>query len=329
MNIRALKNTASQRLSEAPNARQIVLVYSGITTGAALLVTVIQYVLGLQIEQTGGLSNMGLRSILSTVQATLPMVQSLALMCLELGFLAAMLRISRGQYTSVQTLLAGMPRFWAMLRCSILQSFIFIGVAFLTVYLAVQIFVITPLSNDTMDILLPIISNSTEMDPALLLDETVQMELMASMIPMFVLTAILTVLLMVPLFYRFRMANYVLLDDLQAGAFAAIRQSSKMMRRNCLRLFRMDIGFWWYYGLLALASIVCYGDSILLLMGITLPLPGDAGYFLFYILFLVMTFGIYYFFRSRVEVSYAQFYNSIRPEEKKENSVVLGNIFDM
>ena len=101
MNIQQIYASAPERVRSAPQEKRIVSIYAGITVGVALLVTAVNYVLGLQIDQMGGLSNMGLRSILTTVQSILPMVQSVALMVLELGYISAMLRISRANVKSV------------------------------------------------------------------------------------------------------------------------------------------------------------------------------------------------------------------------------------
>ena len=86
-----LKKNAAERVAAAEQSKNIVLIYTGTVTALALLVTVINYVLNLQIAQLGGLSNMGLRSVLSTVQSVLPVVQSLVIMALDLGYIAAML----------------------------------------------------------------------------------------------------------------------------------------------------------------------------------------------------------------------------------------------
>ena len=42
-----------------------------------------------------------------------------------------------------------------------------------------------------------------------------------------------------------------------------------------------------------------------------------------------MQFSIFYFLRNRVEVTYALAYDSLRPKEPEDKSVVLGNIFQM
>ena len=115
-NTRAMKTFAAERLSEAPQEKKIVLIYSSIVMGLALLSTLVHFVLGLQIDQMGGLSQIGTRTILSTVQSMLPLLQSLVVMCLELGYVAAMPRVARGQYASPNTLRLGFDRFWTLLR---------------------------------------------------------------------------------------------------------------------------------------------------------------------------------------------------------------------
>ena len=86
---RGLHNAAADRLANAKSAGTVVLIYAAIALGSSALVTLVNYVLGLQIDKTGGLSNMGLRSFLSTIQSVLPMVQSAVLLCVEVGYVAA------------------------------------------------------------------------------------------------------------------------------------------------------------------------------------------------------------------------------------------------
>lgn len=330
-NTRALKKTAAQRLESSAEAKKIVLIYAGIVVLASILVTVVNYCLDLQISQSGGLGKLGIRSFLSTTQTVLPIAQSLALLCLELGYMAAMLRVARKQYVSPQTLRAGMPRFWALLRCSLLQSLIYMGISIVSVYLAMQIFLITPLAADTMKILVPLANDTTALSgTSIILDEATQLELMSTMTPVFVLFGIFFCALALPISYQYRMANYVLLDKPACGALAAMRESRMMMKRNRFKLFRLDLSMWWYYLAVAAASVVCYGDMVLALFDVALPWSDTVSYFVFYGLYLLMLLGIYYFLMNRVEVTYALAYDSIRPKEQENTGgVVLGNIFDM
>ena len=116
-NRREIKTFALQRLKDSPSQQKIVVIYAALTLGLMALTALLSYVLDLQIDNFGGLSNMGKRTMLSSMQTMLPIAQSLLHMCLDLGYVAAMLRISRGMYTSPQTLRLGFDRFWLLLRC--------------------------------------------------------------------------------------------------------------------------------------------------------------------------------------------------------------------
>ena len=328
-NIRELKNIAARRLRDAQDEKKIALIYAGITVALSLLVEVVCYCLELQINQSGGLSNIGTRSFLSTLTTVLPIVQSLALMCLELGFTACMIRISRGLYTSPQTLRAGMSRFWAMVRSGLLMSAVYLVVAIASFYLATMIYAITPLSNAAMEILLPLFSNTTALDSAVVIDEATAWQLVDAMEPLFIVFLILYAVLVFPITYRYRMVNYVLMDKPQAGALMALRESKAMMRRNGFALFKIDLSFWWYYGLNILAALLCYAGVLLPLMGVTLPFSETVSYYGFYLLFLAAEFAIYYFFRNRVQLTYTLVYEALRPRENPSGGVVLGNIFQM
>ncbi len=326
--IRKIKAIAAQRLDTAQYEKQIVLIFGGISTLTALLVTVVNYCLGLEIDKTGGLSNFGLRSVLASIQNFLPLVQMGVLMCLELGYMAAMLRIGRGQYTSAQTLRAGMPRFWAMLRAMLLQTLMYLGVGLASFYLGMQLYLFTPMANGFLEAMTPLLTAGSEQEMLTMMasDAALQETLLGALVPMYVLALVFFAAGAVPIAYQYRMVNYVLLDKPAVGALAAMRESKRMMRRNRFSLFRLDLSFWWYYAISVLGLLVCYGDVWLALLGVQLPLPGTVSYFLFYGLYLVISMASCYFLRNRVEVAYVQAYEAVRPREQ-QGGVVLGNIF--
>lgn len=331
---RLLKDTARSRLGSAKETQKIVLIYTGILTAVSAVTTVAQYVLEKGIAQTGGLQNMGLRSILSTLGTCLPLVQFVILACLGLGFTAAMLRTARGQYTSPKTLKAGVERFWVLIRCTLIQGLIYAGIGIGSSYLAVIVFVLSPLSDGPMERLLPLLSASGEsLLSAPVLDAATEEAVLAALgpvLPVFLLLFLgIFLALSLPVMYRYRMAEYLLIDRPGIGALAALRESKTMMRGNRFRLFRLDLSFWWYYGLSAVASVVCYGDVLMQLLGIPMPFSVDVGYFLFYGAYLAINFAIFYFFAARVECTYAAAYDSLVPRQPPQQGVVLGNIFQM
>ncbi len=328
-NIREIKAFASQRLEQSPSQQKIVVLFAALSLGLMALVTVLNYVLGLQIDNFGGLSNLGTRTMLSTVQSMLPMVQSLLNMCLTVGYLAAMLRIARGMYTSEQTLRLGFDRFWLLVRCSLFRGLILTGAMMAGIYLGVLIYMLTPLSRPAMELLAPLLSEVSLLDPGLALDSATYSQLVEAMLPAFVVCGITVLALAGPVFYSYRMAEYVIIDHPGMGAIRALTESKKMMRRNRLQLLKLDVSLWWYYLAGAVAMAIGYGDVLLPMLGIHLPMSQTVAFFGFYALYLAANFVIYFFLRNRVEVCYALAYDSLKPEEKQDGSVVLGNIFQM
>ena len=322
-----LKKNAAERVAAAEQSKNIVLIYTGTVTALALLVTVINYVLNLQIAQLGGLSNMGLRSVLSTVQSVLPVVQSLVIMALDLGYIAAMLRIARQQYASPQTLKLGFDRFFVLLRYTLIQGIIYGLAALAAFWISMQIFLVTPLSNTMMSML-----SEDMLDPNVLMgylqDPVFSANITTSMVPLLLIFSGVYLLLFLPICYSMRMAKYVIIDKPGMGAMYALRESRKMMKGSCIRLFTLDVSLWWWYAITLGSTALCYGDALLPMAGISLPFPETVSYFLFYGLFLAAQFAAWFFLRNRVEVVYAQAYNALKPRET-DTGVVLGNIFQM
>lgn len=320
---------ASQRLENAPQAKTVTLIFAAVVIGLSLVVVLLDYVLGLAIDQNGGLSHMSRRTVLSALQTMLPLVQSCVVMCIELGFGAAMLRIARGQYVSPQTLRLGFDRFWVLLRYTVLETLIFSGIAISTAYLGIMAFLLSPLSGSVMEILLPLVSDVTVLDGSVIIPEAVQSELLSAMTPAYVIVGILFCIAALPLKYRLRMCSYVIIDKPALGAMAAMRESRAMMRGNCVHLFRLDVQLWWFYAASAASMALWYGDQILPALGVALPFSKDASYYFFYGLYWVSQLLIFRFLLPRVEVAYALAYDAVRPREEPQSGVVLGNIFQM
>ena len=320
---------ARRRLADAGQAKRVAAIYAGLTLGISALVTLVGLALDSKISQATGLSGMGLRTVLSSVQSVLPILSALVTLCLEVGYQAAMLRVARGQYVSPQTLRLGFDRFWLLLRCTVLEGLILFGILFGGIYLSATIFVLTPLSAPVMELVAPLLENVTLLSPELVLDDALYAQLMQAMMPAFLLCFVVVGLLAIPVLFRFRMVRFVVIDRPGAGAVAALRESRKMMKGNCLRLLKLDVCLWWYYGGCILATLLCYGDLLLPMVGVSLPWSGTVSYYLFFAAYLAAQFAVYYYLRNPAEVSYAIAYDAIRPKEPKTGGVALGNIFNM
>ena len=324
-----LKNKARNRLASGREPQKVMLWYVGISAVLTLLVAALRYFLSTQISKTGGLSNIGIRSILSTMDTVLPIVQMVILMCLGLGYTAAMLRISRRQYASPKTLKAGMERFWPLLLSKVLLGLICAAAAFVIAYLATAIFLVTPLSNSFMDQVMPLVSNGTLTPETLLNDDALMTEQSATLTPVMLIYAVLYIPAVAMISYRYRMTDYIILDQPGCSGFRAMQQSKQLMRGNKLKLFRVDLSFWWYHLLRVLATGVVYLEDILMIFGKPLILPEAVSFFGLAIAYLGVDFLISYFFLNYQSVTMALAYTSIAPKKEETNTAVLGNIFDV
>lgn len=327
---RELRENARQRLAQAPAARSLVLIYTAIVLGVAAVSTTAQYLLDGAISGTGGLGSMNLRTLLSTINTIIPLAQFCVSLCVGLGFSAAALRIARGQFVSTRTLKAGLARFWLLLRCTLLQSLIYLAVGIGSFYVSMAIFMFSPFSEDFVTTITPLLAGGTVMNGGVpQLDPATALTLVGQLRPLMVIFGLLFGVLTVLLTYRYRFVNYVILDQPGMGAFAALRASRTLMQGNKMRLFRVDLGFWWYYLLLVLAAVLAYGDTLLSLLGVSLPVSPQFSYFLFFALSLIADFAVYYFALAQVEVTYAAAYAAALPKQQPTDGVVLGNIFDL
>lgn len=324
-----LKVKAANRLESGKDPQRVVLVYSAIVALSALAVNVIQFLLENQISQTGGLQNIGTRSILSTLDSVLPLVQMLVITCLTLGYTAAMLRIVRRQYASEKTLKAGFERFWLLLRTRLLQGLIYFGIAFALSYVSLAIYMVTPFSARLSALALPLVSAGTFSPEALLNDEALLLSMYDALLPMMVIYCVLLVAAVWFISYRFRLVDYLLIDQPQLGAFGALRTSRQKMKGNVMSLFKLDFSFWWYYLLRGLSTVLIYGELLLAIFGIQLPLSSTAAYFASVILYLGADFALNYFLMNRIEITYALFYDMLNPQQPQQEGAVLGNIFQM
>lgn len=238
-----------------------------------------------------------------------------------------MLRIARGQYASPNGMRLGFDRFWVLLRCALLKGLIFGGVAIASLYISIMLYMMTPLSNSAVDILMPLVKNAGT--SGIVLDDATYAQLVDATTPAMGIFGVLFLALAAPVFYRYRMADYIIIDRPATGALAALRDSRMMTKGSRWNLFRLDLSMWWYYAAVLVSAAIGYGDQILPALGITLPFSDTVAYFLFFGAYLAATFAVYYFLRNRVEVTYALAYDSLRPQEPENKGAVLGNIFQM
>lgn len=315
MNIRdrrSIHHAAGQALADAKgDLKQIVLIYLGIITVLSLAASGLSVLLSDRIAETGGLRNMGLRSALSTIQTLLPLVQSLVLLGLEIGYCNVGMQIYRGNSVSHETLLAGFRRFFPFLRAVLLQGFLYIAAGVMSLYAGVYLFLMLPASQDFRNLMVPLMESASTLSSTIMLDEATLIAASDAIMPAVWIFVVLFLLVFTPMYYRYRMVPYCLIDQERPRALLAMHQSRMLMHRNRFALLKLDLSLWWFYGLQVLTLLVCYGDSLLALLGITLPWSSMVSYFVFLILSLALQFAVYYVSMNRVSVTYAIAYETL------------------
>lgn len=300
MNIKNLKQQAAALPTD--NAYRLTLLHSAVAFGANLLVLLIGFVLTRQADNMVGLSGIGSRSVLLTAQTVLTYALVLAMPFWNLGYTYAALGFARREYREFPSLAEGFRRFFPALRMFLLQLALILGVSYLCLQAATVLYMLFPWSDGLFAMAEQLMS-----DPTATIDAAAVEALLPSLIPVYVLFAGLLAGFLLPILYRLRLAAFALMDK-ATRARDAFRRSAVAMKGNRFALFKLDVSFWWYYGLLLLTGALTYGDAVLSALGIPI---GDMGYLLFSILGgigqLLVTWRFAPYVQTTVALAYDQF----------------------
>ena len=309
----ALKQAAATQLARADyDPKKLTLLHTGAVLAVSLILSVLHHLLQLQISDTGGLSGMGTRSILSTAQTMLQLAQMIILPFWQFGYTFAAIRIFRQASATPDSLLEGFRRFGPLLRLMLLEAMLVFGVTIGASYLASFLFCMTPWGMEMMNVVTEAGAEVT--------DVQILQIMMDYAAPLLILFTLILLVFAVPMFYRLRLAPYLLLDTPLKSAIAAMQVSRQVMRGRCLDLLKLDLSFWWFYALDLLVGVVAYSDTILSLMGITLPVDPALAFFGALVLYSLCQLALYCRFRPQVEVTYVAAYAALvqLPEEQPE-----------
>ena len=309
---KALKQEAAQRLQAATyDPRKLVLIHTAIALGASALVSIVNYFVSGQIEGTGGLAGMGSRGILTTIQAVLQLGVNIAMPFWQMGLFFVMLHLIRRQTVRPMDLREGFFRFGPVLRLQILRLLMYLAVGILSLNVGVTLFLMTPLA-DPMNQLLTQLNEEMANNASFVMDEATAMAVMETVFPALVLVGILYAVLLIPLLYRFRMAEYAMMDQDKPGAAAAMHVSFRLLKGNCLQLFRLDLSFWWFYLIQVLILVVSNAHILLPMLEISLPVSQDVLCFVGYGVFFLGQLGLFWRAGAQVEGTYALAYDQLR-----------------
>lgn len=313
----AIRQTAADRLGQASySPKKLALIYAAAALGVNLVAALLDLALAQGISNTGGLSGMGMRSVLETVRVVLQYAGSIALPFWGFGFMFAALGMARGEASRPASLLEGFRRFGPVLRLQLMQGFLYVGVGSICFYAGTFLYALSPLAAPLRELLEPMLQDmqSVEQMEQALAQLPVE-ELVRIVWPLLLITGLVCAVVMIPLVYKLRLASWFVMDEPGTGALVAMVRSIRCMRRNGWKLFRLDLSFWWYYLLLGVSAVVVYGDLLLSALGISLPMSADAAWIVFYLLGLGVQLVVYWQTHSYVQTAYGVAYDLLRQQD--------------
>lgn len=317
-NRKAIKQEAAQALSQDPRTvRQQVLVHCSVLVGFSVLLTVINFFISRMVGSADGLENIGLRNTLETIQTVMGYLNYFAFPIWEMGFVYVLIRHVRGTVTDNADLTMGFRRIGSVLIVLLLQGLVMSMLAVFCMQMSAVIFMSTPLSGDFRQLMQPLLEATAngslnDVSPELMQAATWET------VPLVIVFVALYLGLLAPLFYRFRLAKYLIMDEERISAITALTGSWKMMKGHCMDFFKLDLSLWWYYLVNGLISALLYGNTWLNILNIEPSLAVDTVDLLFYFGYTVCIFLWMLKAKAPVETAYAVAYDRIMSRDQKE-----------
>lgn len=307
MDLRNCKQDALRSLAQAStDPKRLALIHVATALLLSLALTIFSNLLSGGIDNTGGLSGIGTRSALMAGQSFLSLALTIALPFWDIGFVYVGLSLARGKQAEPMDLLEGFRRFGKVLRLMLLQLVIFVAIGTACLYISTILFAMTPYFGAVSAMMEPYLTTGltgTTFQP----DAQFTAQFLEATVPMYLIFGVLFTVVSVPLFYRFRMAQLAIMDE-APGALAALLESTRMMRKNCLSLFKVDLSLWWFYAAQVFLSVLAYGDMILPLLGVNLPVDGTVLFYGFYIAHILLQILLVWRTGSFIQTTYAHCY---------------------
>lgn len=311
MDLRFSTKAAADSLAKASyDPKKLAAIHAGGALLLSLVLTVLNFFLNRGIDDAAGIANLGSRAILGTVQSVLALAANIALPFWEIGFFCAALKLARGQRAEPVDLLEGFRRLGAVARLYVLQFGLYLLVAIACLQLASIVFSLTPFFETTLASVQAILDEAMAQG-ATTLDAQILEKMLPAMMPIYVIFFILLAVVAIPLAYRFRMAQFAIMDD-APGARKAMGASARMMRGNRFSLFKLDLRFWWYYAAQVLIAGLAYLDVVLAALGVALPVSQDVVFFLGFGLQTVLQLALAWGFAAYVQTTYAHCYQALK-----------------
>ena len=320
LNIRELKARAAALTAEHRSAaRLLVLWYCGVTAVLTLGSNGLNLYLDSQIVSTGGLSGIGLRSILQTIQEIMTLVNQFFGPFWSAGFLLAMMGMVRGHAPHPRTLVEGFRRFFTVLGHMAFRFLLMVVTAITAVNLSAALFSLTPLGQRFSQEMTQVLSDPNFILPSGAVNmELIPQDLMLEAgLPLTGLVMALFGLLYLYICYPFRLSMYLMLRQ-PMGAIRAHFESLRLMRGHKWSMLKLDLSWWYYYLLTVLIGVVGYLDLIMGLLGLPLPMDETVMFFATMAAYCVLITALCLWKKCPMDASYVLAFEAIANPETEE-----------
>lgn len=298
-----IRAMARQRLKSVPySVRKLTLFYVGATMLLNILLTGVNFLLNREISTAGGVDGLNMRTTLTVVQLVLMLAVTLVTPFWNLGYTGVAMRTARNRESEPGDLLDGFYMIFPALRLFLCLFAVMMIVCIGATQGATMLYTLTPMYEKSMVEMDQILNGAT------VIDEAMAMEILKELWPVYLLAAMAAIGALVILFYRLRLAEFQLVDG-ETGAIRNLLTSNRKMKGKCMAFFRLDLSFWWYFLLQAVAVAVAYGDLLI---------PGDIAFWGFYLGSCALQVLIAALFMPRVATTYALAYDEVTKEQEKQ-----------
>lgn len=303
-NYRDIRSRASSVLDFTPwDIKKTAFVFAAVPTAITIILSAIDLLLG-SLSTAGGLAGLQDYRLLSTVSSTLWMAAQIFSLLWTPGILYCGLMVLRQQDPYPQGLLRGFRKWPALLRYFVL-IFLYVIVISFALLMAVS-FIATPFMMSALSSLGELPQTQSEMLEYMETVPAAQMDKI--MLPVVTVFSVLLFGILLVLSYRVMPGQWLILDEERIGARQALRFSFQLTKGSCWQLFRLDLSFWWYYLLLALALCI----PQLEFLPIFRSWNYNVTYFVLNVAQSVAVFGVYILGIMKLNVAKAVAYDHLR-----------------
>ena len=231
LNIKDLIQKARKALA-GKNVRKLAAIHAGVTVAAGLLVTLLQYALAQGMGDTSGLAGLGTQAILETIQTALQWANVILMPFWNLGFLYVALQWVRGNNPAGRDLLTGFHRIGPCLGLMVNRTILTSCVVMLATNISSILYMTMPASAWLREMTMGFTTTDEVYEYMYSLNSAQILELFRKLLPMVVMSAALSMVVLVPTLFRFRLAEFAILNYAGVRGISAMAISAALLRRR-------------------------------------------------------------------------------------------------